>query len=98
MAVAQLLNININKAIDTIKSFNGLEHRTEVVAEVNGVLWINDSKATNVGATIAAINGISRPIILMLGGIAKEANFSDLCDVMPGKVKKAIVYGRDSKT
>lgn len=97
LAIAEILGIEIKHALPVVKDFTGLEHRTEFVADINGVIWINDSKATNVGATIAAISGISSPIILILGGIAKDAKFTELCKYLNNKVKKVIVFGQDKK-
>ncbi|MBK2142220.1 UDP-N-acetylmuramoyl-L-alanine--D-glutamate ligase, partial [Francisella tularensis] len=66
------LGLDINQAIASIKKFKGLEHRCKIVKKVNGTTYINDSKGTNVGATIAALNSItnSKNIILLLGGVA----------------------------
>lgn len=80
--------------------FKGLPHRCQWVKEYRGVTWYNDSKATNVGATLAALNGlgpaISGKIILIAGGLAKGADFSLLHDSVKRHVKKMILIGRDA--
>lgn len=97
IAIARLFNIPDKNILSAISKFPGLEHRTEYVANILGVTWINDSKATNVGATIAAITGISAKIILILGGVAKDASFTALCQSFEDKVKQVIVFGKDKK-
>lgn len=77
--------------------FSGLPHRCEMVREVNQVKWINDSKGTNPGATIAAIKGLRQPIILILGGQGKGADFSYMADVIADKVTHSFIYGEDAE-
>ena len=68
------------------------------IAEKNGIAWYNDSKATNVGAAIAAINGTgANKIILIAGGQAKGQDFSPLKDVVKNKVKHLILLGEDTE-
>jgi UDP-N-acetylmuramoylalanine--D-glutamate ligase len=86
--------------LTTLCQFKGLPHRCQWVKEHEGVTWYNDSKATNVGATLAALNGfgpaISGKIILIAGGLAKGADFSLLHDSVKRFVKKMILIGRDA--
>lgn len=77
--------------------YSGLEHRCELVAQHQGVLWINDSKGTNVGATCAAIAGFDMPITLLAGGVGKGADFQALGQAMDNKVSHLIVFGEDAK-
>ena len=77
-------------------SYPGLPHRCEIVANRNGVKWINDSKGTNVGATIAAIEGLSAPILLIAGGQGKDADFSPLAKAAEEKVTHSILFGEDA--
>ena len=79
-----------------LREFPGLEHRMEWVAEVGGVAYINDSKATNVGACMAALEGLGGPVVLIAGGDGKGADFSALADVAAGKVRAAVLMGRDA--
>ena len=76
--------------------FAGLRHRTEVVGDHAGVLWINDSKGTNVGATVAALNGMERPVVLIAGGDGKGADFSQLRDAVRSRVRGIVLIGRDA--
>jgi UDP-N-acetylmuramoylalanine--D-glutamate ligase len=78
-------------------AYGGLPHRCEVVAEHNGVTWINDSKGTNVGATIAAIKGFKQRIILIAGGKGKGANFKPLVEVIASSVNFTILIGEDAQ-
>jgi len=82
--------------IGTVLGFAGLEHRCELVAEINGVKWINDSKGTNVGATVAAINGFGDNLILIAGGIGKGADFSPLKESVDERVSHVILFGQDA--
>ena len=96
-ALTKQMNLDKENVLQAIKSFKGLPHRTELVRELNGVKWVNDSKATNIGATIAAIQGIDESIILLAGGQGKDADFTELADVLPGKVKYVILFGQDAQ-
>jgi UDP-N-acetylmuramoylalanine--D-glutamate ligase len=78
---------------DGLRSFGGLEHRLEVVAEAAGVLWINDSKATNIGSTAVALRSVERPVILLLGGRHKGESYTALLDAMAGRVRRVIAFG-----
>ncbi len=79
-----------------ISSFRGLPHRIELVTEKNGVYFYNDSKSTTPVATKAAVESLSGPIILLLGGRGKCRNFHQLEEILVGgKVKKAIIFGED---
>ncbi len=82
----------------TLESFSGLPHRCQFVAEINGVKWINDSKGTNVGATIAAIRGLAngKNIVLIAGGDGKGADFSPLQSIADHYLSTAILIGRDA--
>lgn len=76
-----------------LRSFNALKHRLEIVGEVNGVQWINDSKATNVSSSLVAIAGMRRPTILLMGGRHKGEAYTSLSDAIRKSVKKIIAYG-----
>jgi len=76
-----------------LKSFSSLSNRLEVVGEVNGVEWINDSKATNVSSALVAIEGMRRPTVLLLGGKHKGEPYTSLADAIRKNVKKIIAYG-----
>lgn len=78
---------------DALRSFSSLSHRMEIVGEVNGVQWINDSKATNVSSAMVAIAGMRRPTILLLGGRHKGEPYTSLADAMRKNVKRVVAYG-----
>ncbi len=99
LAAAALVN-GLNVPFDAMRralgQFGGLHHRTELVGRHNGVLWINDSKGTNVGATVAALNGMDRPVILIAGGDGKGADFSLMRDAVKRQVRGLVLIGRDA--
>ena len=98
LALGKEANIPLDGMLTALKEFPGLPHRSQWVAEKNGVAWYNDSKATNVGAAIAAINGTdANKIILIAGGQAKGQDFSPLKDVVKNKVKHLILLGEDAE-
>ena len=77
--------------------FEGLPHRSQLVAEAHGVRWIDDSKGTNVGATQAAIAGLPGPLVLIAGGDGKGQDFRPLAEACRGKVRDALLIGRDAR-
>ena len=83
-------------AVNGLMKYSGLDHRMQMVADVNGVRFFNDSKATNVGATLAAISGLSEVAILILGGQSKQQNFETLTEVIRQKVRTVILIGQDA--
>ncbi|MDF2546894.1 MAG: UDP-N-acetylmuramoylalanine--D-glutamate ligase [Anaerosolibacter sp.] len=92
-ALAYWGGIDIQSIANTLKSFKGVEHRTEIIAEIQGVCFINDSKGTNPDASIAAIKGMETPIILIAGGMDKGSEFDELIEAFEGKVKHMILLG-----
>lgn len=102
LAIGKTLNIDWQPMIETLTIFKGLRHRCEWVAELNGVNFYNDSKATNVGATVAAIKGFSGKntkgnLILIAGGLDKDSDFSPMADVVRENVEKVFLIGKDAK-
>jgi len=76
-----------------LRSFQALAHRLEPVGEVRGVLWINDSKATNVASTTVAVQALERPFILLLGGRHKGEPYTALADAAGGRCRGVIAFG-----
>ncbi|GIW51306.1 MAG: hypothetical protein KatS3mg081_0661 [Gemmatimonadales bacterium] len=74
-------------------SFKGLPHRLEKVGEVDGVLFINDSKATNVGSTVVAVRAMDRPFVLILGGRPKGEPFAPLAKELDERCRAVVAYG-----
>lgn len=100
LAMGTALGFDLTAMLDTLRSFRGLPHRTEFVAEIDGVSWFNDSKGTNVGATVAALQGLDRGdasrTVLIAGGDCKGAEFSVLTDVLARCVRGVVLIGRDA--
>jgi UDP-N-acetylmuramoylalanine--D-glutamate ligase len=99
LALGYAAGLPLDVMTETLKSFRGLPHRCETVAYINEVTWINDSKATNVGATVAAINGLageSPDILLIAGGQGKGQGFDDLAGAVEGRVRLVILIGEDA--
>lgn len=96
LALADAGGVSMEAAILALRNYAGLPHRTEWVGEHQGVVWLNDSKATNVGATIAALRGLDRPVILIAGGQGKGADFSALKSVINTQVKAVVLIGEDA--
>ena len=100
MALADMAGIDETAQIEVLRTFAGLEHRCQFVAEIHGVRYYNDSKATNVGSTLAAVDGLSSVvrggIFLLAGGIGKGQDFSPIGGLLRGRVKRMFCYGRDA--
>lgn len=77
-------------------AFPGLAHRCEWVADLDGVSWINDSKGTNVGATLAALRGLNGPLVWIGGGQGKGQDFAALREPLRAKARAAILFGQDA--
>jgi UDP-N-acetylmuramoylalanine--D-glutamate ligase len=97
-AIALAAGWDSQRCADAVRTFTGLPHRCQWVAEKNGVRYYNDSKGTNVGATIAAIEGLAQEknIVLIAGGEGKGADFSVLAPVVARHVRVVILIGRDA--
>lgn len=97
LAMADALNLDLVKTIAAMTKFEGIEHRYETVTiDNNEVTWINDSKATNPGATIAAIEGTFKPTVLIAGGQSKQADMSVLNHAIKHHIKALILLGEDA--
>ncbi len=94
--IAEYLEIDPNDTATACKNFAPLPARTVLVAEHNGIQFINDSKATNVGAAVAAIQGFES-VILIAGGQGKGQDFTDLADACTDRVKLALILGEDAE-
>ncbi|HRG24115.1 MAG TPA: UDP-N-acetylmuramoyl-L-alanine--D-glutamate ligase [Chitinophagaceae bacterium] len=93
---ATTMDIRKDKIRDAVQNFQSLEHRMEHVATVRGVDFINDSKATNVNSTWYALESMTKPTILILGGVDKGNDYSLIADLMKEKVKAIICLGTDN--
>jgi UDP-N-acetylmuramoylalanine--D-glutamate ligase len=96
LAMGEVLGLPRAPVLAALAAFGGLPHRAQWVADVGGVHFIDDSKGTNVGATIAAVAGMDGPLVLIAGGDGKGQDFDDLRAAFRGKVRHAVLIGRDA--
>lgn len=103
LALGEAIGLPIDKMLETLKTFKGLEHRCEFVKEVDGVRYYNDSKGTNIGATLAALDGLGAAIeaqdgqvAIILGGHGKGQDFTALRESLQKYAKVAVLIGEDS--
>lgn len=99
LALGQAVGIPMSEMLTALRQFRGLPHRCALVKRAHGVDWYNDSKGTNVGATIAAIQTLSRPkqIVLIAGGDGKGADFSLLAELAKQHLRACVVLGKDGE-
>lgn len=99
LAISDVFKISYSKSLKSIINFTSLPHRFEIIHNNNNIIWINDSKATNIGSTIQAINSIETKgnIWLLLGGYGKSANFDLLVPYLEKSNLKIYCFGRDKK-
>lgn len=92
-AMAAAAGLSLPELASALRSFPGVAHRQEIVGEVDGVLYINDSKGTNPDSTLQALAAYDRPQILILGGYDKGGTFDSLLPLIQKKVKDVVVLG-----
>lgn len=97
LALADAAGCEPGGVLDALAGFPGLPHRCTPIAERGGVTWVDDSKGTNIGAAIAAVRGLARPIVLIAGGLAKGADFGPLAAALRGRARAAVLIGRDAE-
>ena len=95
-ALGDAVGLSAEAMASSLREFSGLDHRMQWVADLAGVTYINDSKATNVGACEAALAGLDRKAVLLAGGDGKGADFSVLRPVVAEKVRAVVLMGRDA--
>ena len=98
LALGSAMALPMPAMLCALQAFEGLPHRCRLVRELDGVRWFNDSKATNIGACMAAIEGLADtgPIVLIAGGVGKDQNFSELTDALQHAVRAAVLIGKDA--
>ena len=103
LALGEAIDLPLDTMLETLKTFKGLEHRCEFVKEVKQVRYYNDSKGTNIGATLAAIDGLGAAIevkggkvAIILGGQGKGQDFTALRESLTKYVKVAVLIGEDA--
>ena len=98
LPVGQLSAAELNSVFAAgLGQFVGLPHRTQLVRRANGVSWFNDSKGTNVGACVSAIEGLTGPVVLIAGGRGKGADFSPLGRAIEKKCRAVVLIGEDAE-
>lgn len=95
--VATLLRIRKQTIRESLEGFQGVEHRLEKVLKINNVMYINDSKATNVNATFFALDSMENPTVWIVGGVDKGNDYSELLPLVNEKVKAIICLGVDNE-
>jgi UDP-N-acetylmuramoylalanine--D-glutamate ligase len=96
LAMCEALGLPRGPVLEALATFGGLAHRTQWVADVHGVRYVDDSKGTNVGATLAAVSGLAGPLVLIAGGDGKGQDFGPLRAAFRGKVRHVVLIGRDA--
>jgi UDP-N-acetylmuramoylalanine--D-glutamate ligase len=96
LAMGEALGLDMESMLAALRDFPGLPHRAAFVREVRGVRYVNDSKGTNVGATLAAVAGFPGPLLVIAGGDGKNQDFSPLAGAFAGKVRRVLTIGRDA--
>ena len=97
LAAGELLNLDMEAMLQVLVEFPGLPHRMQFVARVRGVDYINDSKATNVAAAVASIDSVEGMFVLIAGGDGKGGDFAPLAWAVEGKLRGAVLIGRDAE-
>ena len=96
LALCRAIGLAYDPLLDALFAFEGLAHRVQKVAEIGGVSFYDDSKGTNVGATVAALMGLTQRVVLIAGGEGKSQDFSPLRDAVAKKAKGVVLIGRDA--
>ncbi|NLA50532.1 MAG: UDP-N-acetylmuramoyl-L-alanine--D-glutamate ligase [Alcaligenaceae bacterium] len=97
LALCRALHVSWSPLLHALNQFEAAPHRMNFVRNIGGVDFINDSKGTNVGATLAALNGLEQPLVVILGGLAKGQDFSPLQKPLKEKARAIVLIGRDAK-
>jgi UDP-N-acetylmuramoylalanine--D-glutamate ligase len=97
LALCEAVGAKLLDLIPALREFQGLPHRVEFIAEIAGVSYYDDSKGTNVGATLAAVQGLGCQVALILGGEGKEQDFSPLKSVLADHARAVALIGRDAR-
>ena len=96
LALCRAIDLPLEPLCAALREFRGLPHRVEKVAEIGGVEYYDDSKGTNVGATEAALKGLGKPAVVILGGDGKGQDFSPLKEAVAAQARAVVLIGRDA--
>ncbi|HEY5642327.1 MAG TPA: UDP-N-acetylmuramoyl-L-alanine--D-glutamate ligase [Woeseiaceae bacterium] len=97
LATGELLGLDMESMLQVLVEFPGLPHRMQFVAHIGGVDYVNDSKATNVAAAVASIDSVDGSLVLIAGGDGKGGDFAPLGQAVEGKLRGAVLIGRDAE-
>ncbi|MEE9327107.1 MAG: UDP-N-acetylmuramoyl-L-alanine--D-glutamate ligase [Cocleimonas sp.] len=97
LALGEVAGLNMVAMLDVLREYPGMIHRTQYLASIKAVNWYNDSKGTNVGATLAALSGLPRKTVLIAGGQGKGADFLPLQKEINRRARAVILMGEDAK-
>ncbi|MGQ0749897.1 MAG: UDP-N-acetylmuramoyl-L-alanine--D-glutamate ligase [Betaproteobacteria bacterium] len=96
LALVRAIDVPEAPALAALRRFRGLPHRLEKVADIGGVTFYNDSKGTNLGATVAALSGMTQPVVLIAGGDGKAQDFLPLASAVSARARAVVLIGRDA--
>lgn len=96
LAIGELMGLELPAMLQVLHEFPGLPHRMQFVARIGGADYIDDSKATNVGAAIAAVDSVAGPVVLIAGGQGKGGDFAAMARVLAKKLRAAVLIGEDA--
>ena len=97
LAAGELIGLDLSAMLQVLVEFPGLPHRMQFVARIAAVDYINDSKATNVAAAVASINSVDNMLVLIAGGDGKGGDFGELAEAIEGKLRGAVLIGKDAE-
>jgi len=97
LATGELIGLSMQDMLQVLCEFPGLPHRMQLVRRFGGVDYINDSKATNVGAAAASVGSIDGMLVLIAGGEGKGADFRELAQALEGRLRAAVLIGKDAE-
>jgi UDP-N-acetylmuramoylalanine--D-glutamate ligase len=97
LAICEGLELDRSACVQALRDFAGLPHRSQWIADINGVRYVDDSKGTNVGATLAAVAGTAGSLVVIAGGQGKGQDFSPLAAAFRNKVRHVVLIGKDAK-
>ena len=96
LALGSAIGVDPARMANGLRAYRGLPHRLEKVADVRGIAFYDDSKGTNVGATVAALKGMQTPVVLIAGGDGKGQDFSPLREAVAARARAVVLIGRDA--
>jgi len=96
LALGDAAGLPLPAMLQALENFPGLPHRSAWIADFRGVRYVDDSKGTNVGATLAAVDGMPGPLVVIAGGLSKGQDFAPLAAAFKGKVRHVVLIGKDA--